>query len=75
MSKGNYKKKQKGNTLGPGEDFDDIDDEMPLPPESDSDFPESEKASRSVLSLPMHPYLTEEELEKTTTVIKSYFIS
>lgn len=39
------------------------------------DFPESEKASRSVLSLPMHPYLTEEALEKTTTVIKSYFKS
>ena len=35
MSKGNYKKKQKGNTLEPGEDFD---DEMPLPPESDPEF-------------------------------------
>ena len=27
------------------------------------DFPESEKASREVLSLPMHPYLTKEEIE------------
>jgi UDP-2-acetamido-2-deoxy-ribo-hexuluronate aminotransferase len=28
------------------------------------DFPESEKASREVLSLPMHPFLTEEDQAK-----------
>ncbi len=30
------------------------------------DFPESEKASRKVLSLPMHPFLTEDEQEQIT---------
>jgi len=31
------------------------------------DFPESEKASNEVLSLPMHPFLSEEEQEEVTT--------
>jgi len=36
------------------------------------DFPESEKASREVLSLPMHPFLTEADQEKiAAAVIKS----
>lgn len=35
------------------------------------EFPESEKASREVLSLPMHPFLTEkEQIEITTNLIK-----
>ena len=32
------------------------------------DFPESERASREVLSLPMHPWLTEEEQQKIVRV-------
>jgi len=36
------------------------------------DFPESERASREVISLPMHPFLTEEEQDKiVTAVVKS----
>ena len=34
------------------------------------DFPESEKASREVLSLPMHPFLKEEDQEKIVSFIK-----
>jgi len=30
------------------------------------DFPESEKASREVLSLPMHPFLTNDEQKEIT---------
>ena len=37
------------------------------------DFPISEKLSESVLSLPMHTELKEEQLEKITETIKSYF--
>ncbi|MFH1215332.1 MAG: DegT/DnrJ/EryC1/StrS family aminotransferase [Pseudomonadota bacterium] len=35
------------------------------------DFPESEQASREVLSLPMHPYLTENEQERVIAVFHS----
>ena len=35
------------------------------------DFPNSEQASREVLSLPMHPYLTEEDLNKVTDAVTS----
>ena len=35
------------------------------------DFPESEKASREVLSLPMHPYLTENEQERVIAAFQS----
>lgn len=34
------------------------------------DFPESEKASQEVLSLPMHPYLTEADQDKVVAAIK-----
>lgn len=34
------------------------------------DFPEAEKASREVLSLPMHPYLTEEEQDHIVDAIR-----
>lgn len=33
------------------------------------DFPNSEKASKEVLSLPMHPYLTDEEVERVVSVV------
>ena len=33
------------------------------------DFPNSEKASKEVLSLPMHPYLTDEEVERVASVV------
>lgn len=35
------------------------------------DFPESEKASREVLSLPMHPFLTEADQDKVVAAIKA----
>ncbi len=34
------------------------------------DFPHSEKASRHVISLPMHPYLVEEEQKKVVSAVK-----
>lgn len=34
------------------------------------DFPESEKASREVLSLPMHPFLTEEEQDQICQTLR-----
>ncbi len=34
------------------------------------DFPEAEKASREVLSIPMHPFLKEEEQKKIVSLIK-----
>lgn len=34
------------------------------------DFPHSEKASRHVISLPMHPYLAEQEQEKVVSAVK-----
>jgi UDP-2-acetamido-2-deoxy-ribo-hexuluronate aminotransferase len=34
------------------------------------DFPESEKASREVLSLPMHPFLTESDQDKVVAALK-----
>ena len=36
------------------------------------DFPESEKASREVLSLPMHPFLTKKEQDDIVEVIKKH---
>lgn len=36
------------------------------------DFPESERASREVLSLPMHPYLTDEEQDRIVEVLKTF---
>jgi len=35
------------------------------------DFPESEKASREVLSLPMHPLLTQEDQDRVVAALKS----
>jgi UDP-2-acetamido-2-deoxy-ribo-hexuluronate aminotransferase len=35
------------------------------------DFPESEKASREVISLPMHPWLTETEQDKICAAVKA----
>ncbi|MGD0539610.1 MAG: DegT/DnrJ/EryC1/StrS family aminotransferase [Verrucomicrobiota bacterium] len=35
------------------------------------DFPESEKASREVISLPMHPFLTEAEQQMIAAAVKS----
>ena len=34
------------------------------------DFPEAERASREVLSLPMHPYLTEQEQDRVIAAIR-----
>jgi UDP-2-acetamido-2-deoxy-ribo-hexuluronate aminotransferase len=34
------------------------------------DFPEAEKASREVLSLPMHPFLSESEQDKIIAALK-----
>lgn len=36
------------------------------------DFPESERASRQVISLPMHPYLTEEDQARIAAVIRQH---
>lgn len=36
------------------------------------DFPESERASREVISLPMHPYLTADETDRIGTVIRQH---
>ena len=33
------------------------------------DFPNSEKASKEVLSLPMHPYLTDKEVERVASMV------
>ena len=38
------------------------------------DFPESEKASREVLSLPIHPFLTEKEQDKIVEAVKGALI-
>jgi UDP-2-acetamido-2-deoxy-ribo-hexuluronate aminotransferase len=38
------------------------------------DFPESEKASREVLSLPMYPFLTEKEQDKIVEAVKEALI-
>ena len=35
------------------------------------DFPQSEKASREVLSLPMHPLLAKEDQDRVVTALKS----
>jgi UDP-2-acetamido-2-deoxy-ribo-hexuluronate aminotransferase len=34
------------------------------------DFPEAEKASREVISLPMHPFLTEPDQDKVVAALK-----
>lgn len=39
------------------------------------DFPEAEKASREVLSLPMHPYLAEVDQNRVVAALKSSFHS
>lgn len=36
------------------------------------DFPESERASREVISLPMHPYLTEAEQDRVITAVRQH---
>lgn len=38
-----------------------------------NDFPEAEKAAREVLSLPMHPHLTTEEMQFVVSNIKAFF--
>ncbi len=38
-------------------------------------FPNAEKAANEVLSLPMHPYLTEEEQINVATILKRYFVN
>ena len=38
---------------------------------TDEQFPNTVKATKTVLSLPMHPYLTEEEVETITDVIRN----
>ena len=40
---------------------------------SSDNYPVSDKISNSILSLPMHPYLSIEELDKITSVIKGYY--
>jgi UDP-2-acetamido-2-deoxy-ribo-hexuluronate aminotransferase len=35
------------------------------------DFPESEKASREVISLPMHPFLSEADQDVVVNAVKS----
>ncbi|MCC7338455.1 MAG: DegT/DnrJ/EryC1/StrS family aminotransferase [Pirellulaceae bacterium] len=35
------------------------------------DFPESEKASREVISLPMHPFLTDEDQDRIVAAVKA----
>jgi UDP-2-acetamido-2-deoxy-ribo-hexuluronate aminotransferase len=35
------------------------------------DFPESEKASREVISLPMHPFLAEPEQDQIAAALRS----
>lgn len=38
------------------------------------DFPESEKASHEVMSLPMHPFLTEGDQERVVSALKSVLV-
>jgi dTDP-4-amino-4,6-dideoxygalactose transaminase len=38
------------------------------------DFPATESLCDKVLSLPMHPYLTEEEIEKVCQAISEYLV-
>jgi UDP-2-acetamido-2-deoxy-ribo-hexuluronate aminotransferase len=35
------------------------------------DFPEAEKASREVISLPMHPFLTEASQDKIISAVRA----
>ncbi len=39
----------------------------------DADFPNTIRLCGTVLALPMHPYLTDEDMDKVVEVIKSYF--
>ena len=39
---------------------------------ADADFPHTAEAAQTVLSLPMHPYLTEEDIEKTAEAVNAY---
>ena len=39
----------------------------------DGDYPVSDILSKRILSLPMHPYLTIEEMDKVISVIKGYY--
>jgi UDP-2-acetamido-2-deoxy-ribo-hexuluronate aminotransferase len=39
------------------------------------DFPEAEKASREVLSLPMHPFLTEPDQDRVVTALREALMS
>ncbi len=39
---------------------------------TEGSFPESEKASKEVLSLPMHPWLTMEEIDKVADGVRSF---
>lgn len=39
------------------------------------DFPEAEKATREILSIPMYPHLTEEMIQQTVSEIKAYLAS
>jgi UDP-2-acetamido-2-deoxy-ribo-hexuluronate aminotransferase len=36
------------------------------------DFPCSEQASREVLSLPMHPFLTEEKQDRVVAAVQAF---
>ena len=40
---------------------------------SNADYPISNKLSERILSLPMHPYLTMQEMDKVISVIKGYY--
>jgi len=37
------------------------------------DFPVAEKAARECLSLPIYPEMTDEQIQRVATVVKSFF--
>lgn len=49
--------------------------EQPIFKGSKGDFPIAEAAAEEVLSLPMHPWLTEEEQEKITNAVRSELLA